>query len=114
MDVQYSERGARMVAQPKGRMDASGGDRFAADLLGRLPSAATGVTIDLDNLELIEFGGVRSLLRLARDLRDQGCDLDFIGGGEEVRFTLDQAGLDDFFPFTPPYVSNRGKTNDVQ
>ena len=29
--------------------------------------------------------------------------------GKAVRDALDQAGLDDFFPFTPPYISNRGK-----
>ena len=63
----------------------------------------------LDRLDFISFGGIRAILRLARSLKDQGRSLEFADGTEAVRDALDQAGLDDFFPFTPPYISNRGK-----
>ena len=114
VDVAFIDAGQRLVVEPKGRMDASDGDLMASEILGRLADTATGVTINLDGLDFINFGAVRALLRLARDLKDRRCQLAFTGGGEGVRYTLDQAGLDDFFPFTPPYVSNRGKVHEIQ
>ena len=115
MTVEYLEEGARLIAQPEGRMEASDGEDLASAILERLPAgSAGGVTIDLERLDFINFGGIRALLRLARDLGDRGQQLDFVGGNDAVRYTLDQAGLDDFFPFTPPYVSSRGKTDEVQ
>ena len=73
-----------------------------------LHAKTKSVTIDLDQLEFVSFGGIRAILRLARSLKGGDRNLDFVRGGEAVRDALDQAGLDDFFPFTPPYISNRG------
>ena len=89
-------------------MEAADGDDFAAAVEQRLSPRAKSVTIDLDQLEFVNFGGIRAILRLARTLKGNQQALEFVGGREEVRDSLDQAGLDDFFPFTPPYVSNRG------
>ena len=114
MQVEFVEDGRRLIARPQGRMDAADGDRFAADTEQLLQPPIKGLTIDLDRLESISFGGIRAILRLARSLKDQKRELDFIGGGEIVRDALDQAGLDDFFPFTPPYVSSRGKVDGTQ
>ena len=67
------------------------------------------VTIDLEQLDFISFGGIRAILRLARSLKGGAHGTSISSrGGEAVRDALDQAGLDDFFPFTPPYISNRG------
>ena len=71
------------------------------------------VTIDLDELDFVNFGGIRAILRLARSLKGDQRGLDFVRGGEAVREALDQAGLDDFFPFTPPYTSNRGNHDEA-
>ena len=108
MQVDYKEEGERLVARPQGRMEASDGDQFATSLEQRVGLATRSVTIDLDQLEFVNFGGIRALLRLARSLRSGDRTLDFVRGGEVVRDALDQAGLDDLFPFTPPYISNRG------
>lgn len=110
MQVEFQEQEARLTARPKGRMEAFDGDQFAASLEQRLGAATESVTIDLDQLEFVNFGGIRALLRLARSLKGRGTKLDFVRGGETVRDALDQAGLDDLFPFTPPYISNRGKS----
>lgn len=83
-------------------------DNFASAVEERLHAGAKSVTIDLEGLEFISFGGIRALLRLARSLTGEQRKLDFLGGNHAVREALDQAGLDDFFPFTPPYISNRG------
>lgn len=108
MDVEFLDEGERLIARPRGRMDAPDGTRFASSVEQRLRTKAKSVTIDLDSLDFINFGGIRAVLRLARSLNGQRKALDFIGGNRSVRDALDQAGLDDFFPFTPPFISSRG------
>ena len=108
MQVELVEEGQRLIARPQGRMEAADGDAFAAAVVQRLGARTRSVTIELDALDFVNFGGIRALLRLARSLKGAQTDLDFVDGGDIVRDALDQAGLDDFFPFTPPYFSNRG------
>ena len=108
MQVEFLEEGERLIARPQGRMEAADGDSFAASVEQRLEPGTKAVTIDLEQLDFVDFGGIRAILRLARSLKDARRELDFVRGGEEVRDALDQAGLDDFFPFIPPYISNRG------
>ena len=108
MQVEFLDEGERLVARPEGRMEAVDGDDFATAVGQRLHARTKSVTIDLEELEFVNFGGIRAILRLARSLKGAKKDLDFVRGGEAVRDALDQAGLDDFFPFTPPYVSSRG------
>jgi anti-anti-sigma factor len=108
MQVEFVEDGERLLARPQGRMEASDGADFASAVEQRLGPKTKALTIDLEELEFINFGGIRAVLRLARSLeRDKG-KLNFLGGNHVVREHLDQAGLDDFFPFTPPYRSTRG------
>jgi anti-sigma B factor antagonist len=109
MQVQFLEEGERLVARPQGRMEAADGSSFASAVEQRLQPGTKSVTIDLEQLDFVNFGGIRAILRLARSLKGSQRNLDFVRGGEAVREALDQAGLDDFFPFTPPYISNRGK-----
>ena len=108
MQVEFLEEGERLIARPLGRMEAADGDGFATAVKQRLESTTKSVTIDLDQLDFVSFGGIRAILRLARSLKASAKNLDFVRGNEAVRETLDQAGLDDFFPFTPPYISKRG------
>ena len=107
MQVQFHEEGERLIARPQGRMEGADGTDLASAVQQRLHAGAKSLTIDLDQLEFINFGAIRAVLRLARSLEGE-TTLDFVGGNRLVRDALDQAGLDDFFPFTPPYVSTRG------
>ena len=50
----------------------------------------------------------RAILRLARSLRVSRRDLEFLHGSDVVRESLHQAGMNAFFPFTPPYHAHRG------
>jgi anti-anti-sigma factor len=113
MQVQFGEERERLIARPQGRMEAADGTDFAAAVEQRLGSKTKAVTIDLEELEFINFGGIRSILRLARSLERDKRRLDFLGGNHVVREHLDQAGLDDFFPFTPPYRSTRGTKDET-
>jgi anti-anti-sigma factor len=108
MQVEFLEEGQRLIARPQGRMEATDGIDFASAVRQRLHAGTKSLTIDLEALDFINFGGIRALLRLARSLKDSQRELDFLRGNKVVREALDQAGLDDFFPFTPPYVSTRG------
>ena len=109
MQMQFQEQGESLIAQPQGRMEAADGDGFASAVEQRLRPATKAVTIDLDQLDFISFGGIRAVLRLARTLTGSQTSLDFVRGNAAVRESLDQAGLDDFFPFTPPYEPKRGR-----
>ena len=108
MQVEFLEEGDRLTARPMGRMEAADGTDFDSAVHQRLHAGIKAVTIDLEALDFINFGGIRAVLRLARSLKESQTNLDFLRGGAAVREALDQAGLDDFFPFTPPYNSTRG------
>ena len=107
MQVHFSHEGERLIARPEGRMEAADGENLASAVRERIQAGTKSVTIDLDDLEFIAFGGIRAILRLARSLTGDRRRLDFARGGEAVRYALDQAGLDDFFPFAPPYESKK-------
>ena len=111
MQVEFEEQKGGLTARPRGRMEAADGDEFAASVEQRLGAGTRSVTIDLEQLEFVNFGGIRALLRLARTLKSRDTGLEFMRGSEIVRDALDQAGLDDLFPFTPPYIpKSRGKS----
>ncbi|MEO6225432.1 MAG: STAS domain-containing protein [Sphingomicrobium sp.] len=108
MQVVFLEQGERLIARPEGRMEAADGAELAASIEQRLGPTTKAVSIDLAQLDFVNFGGIRAILRLARWLTRQQRGIDFLNGNEAVRAALDQAGLDDFFPFQPPYISTRG------
>ena len=113
MEVQFQDEGERLIARPHGRMDAADGTDFAAAVEQRLHAETKNVTIDLEELEFVDLGGVRAILRLARSLRCGQRELDFLRGGHAVRDALDQAGFHAFFPFTPPFHSTRGHHDET-
>ena len=89
-------------------MDAADGRDFASAAEGHLQPATKTLVVDLSALEFISLGGVRAILRLARSLRVSRRDLEFLHGSDVVRESLHQAGMNAFFPFTPPYHTHRG------
>jgi anti-anti-sigma factor len=114
MKVEFLDEGERLIARPQGRMDAADGIAFAAAVEQRLNPGTKSVTIDLEELDFVDLGGVRAILRLARSLKSGDRDLDFVRGGHAVRDALDQAGFHAFFAFTPPFQSNRGHHDGTQ
>jgi anti-anti-sigma factor len=112
MKVEFLKEGERLIARPQGRMEVADGIDFASAVQQRLLPTTKSVTIDMDGLGFVNFGGIRAILRLARSLKGGKTDLDFLGGSETVREHLDQAGLDDFFPFTPPYRKTGGHQDE--
>ena len=108
MQVQFLEEAERLIARPDGRLDAAQGDSFASAVQERLQPDTKNVTVDLDRLDAVELAGVRSILRLARSLKVGRRSIDFAHGGEAVRETLRQAGFDELFAFSPPFISHRG------
>lgn len=107
MGAQFLDEGERLIARPQGRMEAAEATDFASAVQQRLQPKTRAVTIDLDELDHVGLGGVRAILRLARSLKGDRKDLDFVNGGEAVREALKQAGFDELFAFTPPLHSHR-------
>jgi len=108
MQVQFLEEQERLITRPRGRMDAAEGAGLASAVQEQLRPGTRSVTIDLGELDFVSLGGIRAILRLARTLKLGERDLDFLAGSDAVREALHQAGLNHFFPFTPPYDSHRG------
>jgi anti-anti-sigma factor len=94
-------------------MEAADGADLASAVEQRLEPTVRSITIDLADVEFLNFGAIRAILRLARSLTAGGRELDFLGGSHAVREVLDQAGLDDFFPFTPPYIHTGGNRHET-
>ena len=112
MQVQFTDEGERLIARPEGRMEADDAIDFASAVDQRLRDAR-GLTIDLDKLDFVSLGAIRGMLRLARALKQGERDLDFRHGNAAVRHALDQAGMAEFFAFTPPLHSNRGHHHEA-
>jgi anti-sigma B factor antagonist len=110
MQVRFSDEGGRLVARPEGRMDAADGSDFASAVEARLQPATKSLSIDLDGLDFLSLGAIRAILRLARSLKGNQRGLEFLRGSDAVREALHQAGVNSFFPFTPPYHAHRGTT----
>ena len=108
MQVEFLEQGERLIARLHGRMDAADETDFASAVRERLHAGTKSVTIDLEDLDFVDLGGVRAILRLARSLKGDRRNLDFVHGGAAVREALHQAGLNELFEFTPPFHSHRG------
>ena len=108
MQVRFSDEGERLVARPAGRMDAADGGDFASAVEGHLQPSTKSLSIDLENVEFVSLDGIRAILRLARSLKRSQRELDFLHGSDAVREALHQAGMNSFFPFTPPYHPHRG------
>ena len=108
LQVQFLEEGERLTARPQGRMAAADGTDFAAAVEQRVVAGTKAVTIDLAELDFVELGGVRALLRLARLLQAGDRSLEFLHGDHAVREALDQAGFHHFFAFTPPHIAHGG------
>ena len=113
MEVQFIDEAERLIALPEGRMEAGEADAFAASVEQRLQPGTRRLTIDLDKLDFVSLGAIRGLLRLARTLKRGGRDLDFRNGAGGVRHALDQAGMAEFFAFTPAIHSNRGHHHEA-
>lgn len=108
MQVQFHDEGERLIARPQGRMEAADGTDLAAAVGQRVHAGTTSVALDLAELDFINLGAIRAILRLARSLRSGERTLEFVHGDAAVRHALEQAGLYDFFPFTPPLHPHRG------
>ena len=108
MQAEFLEENERLTARPQGRMEAADATDFVSAVQQRLSTAVKLVTIDLAELEFVGLGAIRAMLRLARSLKGEGRELDFLAGGAAVRHALEQAGMAEFFRFTPALHSNRG------
>jgi anti-anti-sigma factor len=113
VQLAFSRQGERLTARPEGRMEAADGADLASAVEQRLEPTVRSITIDLAGVEFLNFGAIRAILRLARSLTAGGRELDFLGGSHAVREVLDQAGLDDFFPFSPPYIHTGGNRHET-
>jgi len=113
MQVQFTDEGERLIAHPEGRMEATDASDFAAAVEQRLQPGMQGLSIDLGKLDFISLGAIRGLLRLGRTLSSGQREMAFRHGDAHVRHALDQAGMAEFFTFTPALHSNRGHHHEA-
>ena len=97
MDCQLLDDDERLVAHPAGRMEASDGAALIARVQAALTDAAKPVVVDCTQLEFLNFGGIRALLRLGRLLAGQGGRLSFANARGQVAEALMLSGLSAIF-----------------
>jgi len=102
MEIQFSDEGDSLTVLLLGRLEAPDGPALIAAVEAHLADAIKQVTLDLRQLEFINYGGIRAILRLARSLKGGRRELAFLHAGGPVWEALDLSGLDDIFPFEPP------------
>jgi anti-sigma B factor antagonist len=96
--ISTEQDGSAAVMRLAGEMDISCEEAFAAALQASLAGGTSELLIDLSNLKFIDSAGLRMLIALWDQSRNDGLDLSMLQGTGQVRRTIEVAGLDDFMP----------------
>jgi anti-sigma B factor antagonist len=81
-----------------GEMDVACEEPFDRAVRGCLDHGPTDLLVDLTHLTFIDSSGLRTLIKLWRELRDDGVDLSILQGTGQVRTTMEIAGVGSFLP----------------
>jgi anti-sigma B factor antagonist len=74
-DIRFSQRGAALVGHVRGELDLSNAEEIGASIIENTPSEATGVVLDLSEVEYLDSAGIYVLYGLLEHLRARGKTL---------------------------------------
>lgn len=95
--------GAGLVIGVKGRLDNNTSALFDAHCTKQLESHSIvkNVVLDFEDVNYLSSAGLRSILLLAKKLKERGGKLVFSGAGSNLTEILEIAGFFDMFQFYP-------------
>jgi anti-sigma B factor antagonist len=86
-----------------GEFDLSSEEGFQAELCHLLDSSTRTLMLDLRGLKFIDSTGLRMLVQIDAVARQDGFDLSVMCGDGQVRYVLQQTGLDGVLPVVDPF-----------
>ena len=75
MQIDESTVGNALVLSPQGRLDAQSAQGFQDAVLAKVDGGTTKLLLDLERLEYVSSAGLRSVLMIAKKLRQNGGKL---------------------------------------
>ena len=92
------ERGEMIRGRLRGELDMSNAQEIGDSIATAVPNEATGLILDLTELEFIDSAGIRTLLSLVGRFGWHGQKLTFVAApGSPVRRVIELAGAGDAF-----------------
>jgi anti-anti-sigma factor len=92
----YGDNGSMSLA---GELDRSQAERFEAELRGLTQeSAVRSLTLDMQHLRSIDPAGLNVIRTAWESARQSGLDAILVRASSEVRFALEESGLDRVLP----------------
>jgi len=75
MQIDEAKVGDALVLSPGGRLDAQSATAFQDGVLAKVDGGTTKLLLDLEKLEYVSSAGLRSVLMIAKKLRQNGGKL---------------------------------------
>ena len=75
MQIDESTVGNALVLSPQGRLDAQSAQGFQDAVLAKVDAGTTKLLLDFERLEYVSSAGLRSVLMIAKKLRQNGGKL---------------------------------------
>jgi stage II sporulation protein AA (anti-sigma F factor antagonist) len=91
------------VIHPKGRLDSSTSPAFEKDLLERVNQGHASIVLDLSGLTFISSAGLRTILLLAKHMKNLGGRLALCALSKPVREVFDATRCDTLIDIFPSY-----------
>ena len=99
MQVLLQRTAATTTIRLTGDLDTQAAHDFDRELEAIVPALPAEVVIDLDQLAYLNSTGIRSFIRLDKQLKAVGKRFVFVGAAPRIRRIFQYCGLDTYFVF---------------
>lgn len=93
MQFNTLKNGEQLIVQTKGRLDANWSDLFTDFFLDLIRNGEHHLVVDAQHLEFLSSAGIRSLIRISKELNKISGSLSIIRPNDFVHSTLKMTGL---------------------
>jgi anti-sigma B factor antagonist len=110
--IATERQGANAHVRLAGEFDIAAVEKFEAELRQVEQESPSEIVIDLSSLTFIDSSGLRMLLQVDREARQNGFDLVLLGPAQSVRRVFETTGLVEHLPIVdrlgePPTPNGR-------
>ena len=89
-----------MIARVTGELDIAAASGTGDRIVAAVPRTARGLVVDFRELEFIDSTGLRLVLRLDAESRQDGFELRLVPGGAAIQRVFELTGTAGMLPFT--------------